>query len=58
MGSSDVNVALAATRSCRIILSKLSDPPIDEFFEGGAHKILVNLLDSDMYAKLFNLVDF
>ncbi|KAL5966539.1 Importin subunit alpha-1 [Taenia solium] len=53
MGSSDVNVALAATRNCRKILSKLSDPPIDEFFEGGAHKVLANLLDSDINEMIF-----
>ena len=55
MGSSDTETVLIATQTARKELSKLRSPPIDQFFERGAHKILSKLLDSEKYGWLFCL---
>lgn len=47
MKDSDLKTVLTAVQATRKVLSKLKNPPIEHFFERGAHKVLSKLLDSD-----------
>ncbi|KAM7541731.1 hypothetical protein Aperf_G00000006345 [Anoplocephala perfoliata] len=47
LSSEDAKLAAEAAMNCRKVLSKLRNPPIDDFVNLGAHKGLIQLLDAD-----------